>query len=466
MALMTSSRGILIFLTFSASLVLIADYVFVLPVFLSLVAISYFFLKEEYIPQAFIIAALVLVGDLIPQGRAVVNYAGLIMLLYYYVRLFGLSFADKSVFREPMYLWVYGLFVVFVLAMLFSSYSFFGLTHFIRMVVFFTIIHLLYSFLKVHKRPQYYITSLLIVGGVLSFNVFYGFITSGFSLLADQVNALQRISGLLENVNNLGTMLCIAIPFIFLRGYASEDRRIKLAYYGLSCFVLVALLLTNTRSALLVVIVYIPFLLYYLNVKALKILTVATLSVLLLVLFIEDIYQLFAFLFRLERVLSGREVLWDTALNIINDRWLFGIGPGAFRLEAYNYLPVVIGSIGEETIRFQMDIIDVGHAHNFYLFYFSEMGIGGFIVALMLPIVFLFVGSKNIKYYRGGNLGDYYTVLAIQGTGLGMFVRGFIEANNLASYGWLTGDLSFWILFMVNSYYYSSIQHVKAQPNT
>jgi len=182
--------------------------------------------------------------------------------------------------------------------------------------------------------------------------------------------------------------------------------------------------------------------------------------------FVEELYQLLTLLFRLERIFSGREVLWDTSINIISDRWLFGIGPGAFRSESYNYLPVLIGSIGEEAVKFQTGIIEVGHAHNFYLFYFSEMGIGGFLAAIALPIVYTTLATKSLKHFHTTDREAYYTVLAVLGTGLGIFVRGLIEANNLATYGWLTGDLSFWLLFMINGYYYSVMRHEKNKANT
>lgn len=453
-------------LVLAAILVVVAEYVWVFPIMVLGAILSLFYWKEEFIPQAFIIAALVLVGDIIPLGRVVVNYAGFFVLIVYYVRKFGLSVADRRIFREPMYVWVIGMFIAFCISMVFSRYPASGLMHLLRMVVFFLIIHLLYTFLKHNQKPGKYIDAYLIVAFILSINVLYGFVTSGFSLVLDEVNALYRFSGLIENVNNLGTMLSIAVPFFFFRGYLSMDRRLKLTYYGIAGIVVFALFLTNTRSAFLIMIVYTPFFLYYVNKRALKIISVFGVVVLTAFFFIEELYQLMTLLFRLERIFSGREVLWDTSINIISDRWLFGIGPGAFRLESYNYLPVLIGSIGEEAVRFQMGIIEVGHAHNFYLFYFSEMGVGGLIIAVALPVVFLTIAFQSLKYFKNSNQEAYYTVLAVLGTGLGMFVRGLIEANNLATYGWLTGDLSFWMLFMINSFYYSIMRHAKKNENS
>lgn len=45
---------------------------------------------------------------------------------------------------------------------------------------------------------------------------------------------------------------------------------------------------------------------------------------------------------------------------------------------------------------------------------------------------------------------DYYVLsIAITGVGVGLLIRTFIEISGLLTYGYITRDLPFWLLFVI-----------------
>ena len=58
----------------------------------------------------------------------------------------------------------------------------------------------------------------------------------------------------------------------------------------------------------------------------------------------EPLDELVFNLIRVERGVTGRDYLWSVSLNIIRDNPIFGIGPGAYKYEMFNYFPVMLHS--------------------------------------------------------------------------------------------------------------------------
>jgi O-antigen ligase len=99
-----------------------------------------------------------------------------------------------------------------------------------------------------------------------------------------------------------------------------------------------------------------------------------------------------------------------------------------------------------------MNQLEFGHAHNFYLFFFSDMGLLGLLTSIMLPIIFFRNCLWSIKFYQNKNSRVYLLIIGITASGIALFVRGLFEWSNILSYGTITADLPFWILFVVIIY--------------
>ncbi len=96
--------------------------------------------------------------------------------------------------------------------------------------------------------------------------------------------------------------------------------------------------------------------------------------------------------------------VWKITLDIIRDNWISGVG--------FGYIPF------RETYVKYIRTMNVYHAHNMYLETLAEMGIGGFIVLILLLAVLFKCSFKNLKsqdkYLRiitGGLLASLCSIL-------------------------------------------------------
>ncbi len=153
-----------------------------------------------------------------------------------------------------------------------------------------------------------------------------------------------------------------------------------------------------------------------------------------------------------------RYILWDIAFGIIKDNPIFGIGPGTFKYYIYKYLPVQLGSWNERLIYFVYKEAGTGHAHNFWLYRFSELGIFGFIGAVALPFIFFYLIYKVRKHIK--NKFEYTViVIAITGSIIGLLYRSIFESTGFLTNGWITRDLPFWIIFSIVIYIYQNLKN-------
>jgi O-antigen ligase len=88
---------------------------------------------------------------------------------------------------------------------------------------------------------------------------------------------------------------------------------------------------------------------------------------------------------RFEEGVAGRNIFWNLSANIIRDNIWLGLGPGAYKYEMFNYMPVILDSWHGSVLMKIHSITDGSNAsHNFFLFFFSDMGIFGLFSAVLL----------------------------------------------------------------------------------
>lgn len=168
--------------------------------------------------------------------------------------------------------------------------------------------------------------------------------------------------------------------------------------------------------------------------------------------FINPISDFIDIYFRLERLSTGRDVIFDVIYNVIKDNIILGVGPAATKYALYPHLDFMLGSPAERFIAFHYNEIEFGHAHNFYLFFWSDLGLLGLFTSILLPVLFFKLCSKAIKKTKNLDTDYYLVSLGITAAGIGLFIRGFFEWGNLISYGTIGIDLPFWILLIILSY--------------
>ena len=235
--------------------------------------------------------------------------------------------------------------------------------------------------------------------------------------------------------------------------FSFKERIKKLSIFFLVCIYSLGLIITNSRAAILSTAISSLVLIYFYNRKIFFSIIV-TFIVLIPLLFVNPINKYIDIYFRVDRLTTGRNLIWEIVSNIVKDNSVFGAGPAATKFEMYRYMPFMLGSAAEKYISLHIDQIEFGHAHNFYLFFLTDLGIPGFITSLFLPYAFISLGLKTIKKFKNIHIEYYWLSMGITAAGIGLFIRGFFEWGNLISYGTLESDLPFWLIFIILIYLY------------
>jgi len=340
-----------------------------------------------------------------------------------------------------------------------SNHPFDGLFLLLRVSVFFLIAYIFYSFLNSYDDIELIIKGLVFACIVLSFGIYYQFITEGFNLFDFAKNTQIRIAGFNTNINASAGVFAAILPVILCLFFYKKDRIYKAVLGLIILFIVGALLLTNSRAAVVSIIISFFIVLFQLRRKLFFRSLSIILSLVLVVFFIDPLAELFSLLLRLEAGISFREMYWKLSTSIINDNLIFGIGPGNYRYVMFDYYPIMIDSgVSWFMIELQEMLPINNNSHNFYLMFFSDMGILGFITSLMLPFVFFIISFKTIRLLSVSNGKIYYIILGIIAAGIGLFFRGLFEAIGLIFYGYITADLPFWILFGILIFTYFNLK--------
>lgn len=152
---------------------------------------------------------------------------------------------------------------------------------------------------------------------------------------------------------------------------------------------------------------------------------------------------------RLERGLTHRDELWNLSMDMISHNFWFGVGPGSWGKEMFNYIPVMLDSYpGQMFIDLYYLTEGFNNSHNFYLVFFSDMGIIGLFTAILFPIVYFVISSRAIKKTNKKRV-EYYIVIGSIAVGVGMFIRGFIEGINLITMGRISVDIPLWLVIAI-----------------
>lgn len=98
--------------------------------------------------------------------------------------------------------------------------------------------------------------------------------------------------------------------------------------------------------------------------------------------------------FRLDSILSNRDIIWGHSWTLISERPLFGWGPGTFSrtyLERFDFPSYIErGTAMRELASFgEIHLLDHWHAHNLWLHYGAEMGLLGGLWVLLIFLVYL-----------------------------------------------------------------------------
>ncbi len=445
-----ASLSVLIIFAFNQFLILlIASLVF---------AFLCFLYKEKFIIPFTIVAFLILTSDFTEIYRNYINIFLIFLIIYLYIKNFGITLnIINEIPRDVKYVVTLALFSMFI-SSLFSDEILYAFFITARQILFFLIVFMLVKFLRFKKMIFYFINALVISSIILGLVIFYEIFSKGLTLFSIQSQTVNQFSGLYSNPNAVGLLLTVSIPlWIGIVLIKSREKNIyRYLHYIVLFFLIVVLILTDSRASIGAVFISILFILWKYNSKYLRNLFITVIILAMLILVIPIFNEYLNIYFRVGRILENtRYYIWDMTLQIIKHNFIFGTGPGLFDTKIYPNLTVMLGSFQEQSIWWARS----GTAHNFFLFKFAENGILGFITAIYLFYTFFRTGIKTEKKINDKNSVYYLLTISISSIGAGLLGRAFLESTGVLTNGWITRDLPFWIAFIILMYIHQKVSN-------
>jgi O-antigen ligase len=375
-----------------------------------------------------------------------------ILLSFSFFRRYGLNLKGYPKLPNEVISFLLLLFCTLFVSTVYSSSVITSLIAMVRLSIFLIICYFLYSFIQNKSTIYLYITGLLLIGLIISITIYYDFIKGGFSFFISE-GILARFTGLYDNPNFVGLIIlistCLIIALLHIDKFKTRKRKVLLLSLLLNNIII--FLIVASRAAVIGTIVSCFFILFFLNKKLLiKFLFTLICTTLFLFLFppIKDFIQI---LIRAQDF-SIREYLWDSGYEMFKDNLLTGLGPQMFKEHFYTYIPSSIISFWE--MRFDLSEKNP-HPHNFFLLMASENGILGIILGISIFILFFYMSIKVIKFTKNADRELYIFSITFLAIGIAVLFRSFFEVSGIMSYGYISRDLPFWIIFIILIYLYN-----------
>ena len=383
-----------------------------------------------------------------------------LILLLLFIKQYGFKYSIYPELPKEIFFFLFLLLFTLIISVPNSSSFSLSLTAAIRLLVFFAICYLFYSFIADISIIYLYIKALLISGFIISVSIYYDFFLEGFNFFLSS-GILARFTGIYDNPNFVGliTMISTFLTISLLHIEKFKSNLNKTILYGLLLNNLLIFLIIASRAAVIGSILGCTFILFFLNRKLLTKLYLISGGIILLFLSIPTVQNFLAVIIRFQDF-SIRKYLWDAGYEIFKDNIFTGIGPSTFGQRFYSYIPSSIISF----FKMRFDLSEKNpHPHNFFLLMASENGILGLIMSISIFILFFYMGIKVIKIEKTKKEEAYIITLAFIAVGMGTLFRSFFEVSGIMSYGYISRDIPFWLIFISLIYLYKNIKTEKVK---
>jgi len=417
-----------------------------------LVLIWILFMWGEKLVYPFVLITFIaLPGDIGEGTRTAINVVGSIILVVLMIKKYQFNINRYVKIDRTLFRLIISILSSMIISTLFSTDIIVGAKEVFRQLLFFMIFNLFYSeFIK--KGNAFSLLISMVIGGmIISIGICYDLFISGMQLIYLELVGLGKSGGFYNNVSAAGGLLAISLPlsvsFLFLK--MDKWSKAKSCVVGVILLQTVALLATNSRGAILSVVVSLLLFGYLLFPIKFKKVFHSILLVISITFLHPTTSELLNLYFRTGRIFENtRYLIWQMAFSIIPDNLLFGVGPGMFKHYMYPNLPVMLGTWNEQQIAYVYENSGAGQAHNFFIMQAVEQGIIGLSISVILLGYVLKTSLKLIKTTHSLSYQDYVLATAIFSIFIGLLSRSFFEATGILTNGWLSRDLPFWLLFL------------------
>jgi O-antigen ligase len=408
---------------------------------------------------------LTLVGDVSEELRVFVLVFSYTSLGYLFFQKYGFEFIKYPKVPKEIRFFLLFLFFSMFISSIFSKYTQIGFLHIFYMSTLYILMYLIYGMINSIREIKILIYSLITASLIMASSAIVNMLSSGADIYKLGAESQFRFLGLLSNVSAIGGYIAVVIPILIIALFYNYNRKIKSLIWCAIIIDFLGLITISSRGGMLSVFVSCIILLLILNRTIL--IRIFFISIpLLFVLFLSPWGEFIIALLRLDHGFSQRDHLWKLSIEMIKHNFIFGVGPGAWGKEMFNYLPVMLDSYAGQLFSHLFTITGgVNNSHNFYLAFFSDMGIFGLLCSLTLPVVYFKLCNKTIRRIGKRNKNIYLLIIGASAMGVGMFIRGFIEEISLISYR-LSVDIPFWTIFVIVIYIYQNYEDLNLNLST
>lgn len=357
--------------------------------------------------------------------RIVVNYTSLLLILFVllgFISLFVSLMKGYGNYRSTAYflrmlLWISSFFIIKDLL----SKSSESINYFLSLVYYSGIILILLALLEIfglfnpYPRPYWKAFNIHIVGGTF------------------------------ENPTTFGAFASIYLG-IFIIKYL-KDSKLRFINIILITLTSILMILTGSRAVLLQIILVILLSVYFLKRKKIKkrTLIVITIFILFTPLVVNKVHKIFTYNIKSsfdfqETDIKARFAIYKFNADLIQRNFLFGIGPGNYKL-LFNELL---------TPKFAF-LRGLNSTHNFFLMLFSELGIFSFFLFIVLVIRVFTRSFRKLRVHIErdylvlgiwiGILVFYFGALFETLTIIGTFFMQFLLLGFLDYYGYKNNEI-------------------------
>lgn len=75
----------------------------------------------------------------------------------------------------------------------------------------------------------------------------------------------------------------------------------------------------------------------------------------------------------------------------------------------------------------------------------------------MLPYLFFRISKTVLQTLKKSGNNYHYLIVGVVATMTSLLVRALFDGINILSYGWISVDLPFWLMFSILIYFYNNI---------
>ncbi len=426
---------------------------FAIPVVI-LLYLSFIF-GERFIISVIIISLFILVGEVSRTLRAFVYVFDFSFLGYFFLKKFGLNFSIyPKVPRSVIYFLILYFFTMIISSVM-SKYPFAGVGIITQQIAFFVIVYVLFALIRNVNDIKLYFNSIFIVGLILVTASLFMYYSGGASLLEFVSPGRPRISAILSNYEAFTNFFVVSFPLLICLTLLKENFSERRIDYFILFYFSLGLILNMSRSAFVGILFSSAIIFYLLRRKKFYQLVFSFSFFVLIFLLYQPLNDLLSMFLRIESGMSARDYIWKMSMDMINDHTLFGIGPGAYQYEVFNYFPYMLDNWwGKLFIYFNEVSGGANLSHNIFLTFFTDMGLIGILTAIALPFVYIRIGVRTIIKYKNGSAENYYLIIGLFAAGSSIIVRNLFNSIGLLYVGGIQTDLPFWMIFGSLIYFY------------